>query len=138
LQAAFLAQFYFFHRSMEVSRFYWYSYTDPNTGQLFDPNTGQLTKGGIAYKQVHDWMFAKTLTGCSANNTIWTCGFSTPNGYVGEAVWDTAQSCSLGDCRTTEYPVNKIYTHYRTLGGETVSITNGKAPIGAKPILLEK
>jgi polysaccharide biosynthesis protein PslG len=138
LQAAFLAQFYFFHRSMEIERFYWYSYYDSNTGQLYDSDIGKLTKGGVAYQQVHDWMFGKTLTGCSADNTIWTCTFITPTGYQGEAIWDTARTCSQGDCQTEQYSVDKIYTHYRTLGGETVSITNGEAPIGAKPILLEK
>ena len=138
LQAAFLAQFHFLHRSMEVVRLYWYSYADPNVGQLFDTNTGELTKGGVAYQQVQNWMLEKTLRGCSSNNTIWTCRFTTLHGYVGEAIWDTAQSCSHGSCQTVGYPVGKIYTQYRTLSGETVPITNGEVPIGAKPILVEK
>jgi len=138
MQAAFLAQFYFFHRTMEVTRFYWYSYSDPEVGKLFDLDTGQLTKAGVAYEQVYDWMLEKTLSGCSADNTIWTCHFFTPQGYAAEAVWDTAESCSGGACQTEEYAVHKMYTHYRTLAGETVAISNNEVPIGAKPILLVK
>lgn len=137
LQAAFLAQFYFFHRSKEVSRFYWYSYDDPDTGQLFDLHTGKLTKGGVAYQQVYNWMLGKTLSTCSAEGTIWTCGFADPQGYQGEAIWDTAETCSNGTCQTVEYRVDKTYTQYRTLSGETISITGGRVPIGAKPILVE-
>jgi hypothetical protein len=138
LQAAFLAQFYFFHRSMEVVRLYWYSYSDPEDGTLYDTETGKLTKGGVAYQQVHDWMIEKTLRSCSANNTIWTCRFTDTHGYVGEAIWDTSQGCSHGSCQTLDYSVSKVFTHYRTLGGETIKIANGSVPIGAKPILLEK
>jgi hypothetical protein len=72
LQAAFLAQFYFFHRSKEVSRFYWYSYEDPNTGKLFDIGTGKLTKAGVAYQQVYNWMLGKTMSKCSVRGTTWT------------------------------------------------------------------
>ncbi|MGD0512880.1 MAG: hypothetical protein ABSA29_06240 [Terriglobales bacterium] len=138
LQAAFLAQFYFFHRTMHVTRFYWYSYADPDVGKLFNLETGQLTKAGVAYEQVYDWMLEKTLTGCSANNTIWTCHFFGSQGYEAEAVWDTGESCSGGSCQTEDYAADKKYTHYRTLAGETVAISNNEVPIGAKPILLVK
>jgi polysaccharide biosynthesis protein PslG len=136
LQAAFLAQFYMFHRSTRIVRFFWYSYSDGDTGELFDGKT--LTKGGVAYQQVYNWMLGKTLTKpCSANGTVWTCSFVAPNGYVGEAVWDTAQSCDHGTCQTEQYSVGKVYTQYRTLSGETIAITNGQVPIGAKPIMVE-
>jgi len=138
LQAAFLAQFYMFHRSMRVVRFFWYSYYDSDTGQLFNTETGTLTKGGVAYQQVYNWMLGKTLTApCSANGTIWTCNLIGPNGYVGEAIWNTALSCSQGTCQTESYAVDKTYTQYRTLSGDTNAITDGKVPIGAKPIMVE-
>ena len=138
LQAAFLAQFYMFHRSMEVVRLYWYSYSDPSTGQLFDTTKNELTKGGVAYQQVHEWMIGKTLTGCSANNTVWTCHFTNSHGYLGEALWDTSQTCSHGQCQTVPHTVDNGYGHYRTLSGETLAIKNHEVPIGAKPILVEK
>ena len=138
LQAAFLVQFYLLHRSLEVSRFYWFSYYDPDTGQLFDTNTGQLTKAGIAFEQVQEWLLGNTLSSsCSASGTIWTCGLTGPNGYQAEAIWDTAETCSDGTCQTEEYSIGTTYSQYRTLSGDTFPIKNGQVPIGAKPILVE-
>ena len=56
---------------------------------------------------------------------------------MAQAIWDTAESCSNGNCQTVQYSVDPKYTAYRTLDGDTVSITNGKVPLGAKPIMLE-
>jgi polysaccharide biosynthesis protein PslG len=139
LQAAFLAQFYLFHQSMNVARFYWFAYDDNYTGKLWEPSTGKLTKGGVAYQQVFNWMVGATMTqNCSSSNkSLWTCGFSGPNGYVAKAIWDLSQSCRNGQCGTINYSVNSIYTRYRMLDGETRTITNHRVPVGAKPILLE-
>jgi polysaccharide biosynthesis protein PslG len=139
LQAAFLAQFYMFHRSMDVRRFYWFAYDDGTTGKLWDPNTGKLTKGGVAYENVYDWMLGATMTqNCSSSdNAIWTCGLSGPKGYVAEAIWDTKETCRKGKCRTVDYTVNPTYTQYRTLDGQKITIRNNRVPIGAKPVLLE-
>jgi polysaccharide biosynthesis protein PslG len=139
LQAAFLAQFYMFHRSLDMRRFYWFAYDDTTTGQLWDPNTGKLTKGGVAYGYVHDWMQGATMTqDCStSNNAIWTCGFSGPKGYLAEAIWDTNQSCKNGSCQTVNETVDSVYNQYRTLDGKTIPIQNNQVPIGAKPIFLE-
>jgi hypothetical protein len=138
LQAAFLGQFYLLHRSLRISRFFWYSYADPYIGQLFDSNTGQLTKAGVAYQQIHEWLLGNTLsTNCSASGTIWTCGLTGPAGYLAEVIWDTAETCSNGKCQTVKYQVKNIYTQYRTLSGQTIPITHNQVPIGAKPILVE-
>ena len=67
----------------------------------------------------------------------WTCGFSGNNGYQAQAIWDADESCSNGKCQTINYQVDKTYTQYRTLDGETIPISNNEVPIGAKPILLE-
>lgn len=144
LQAAWVARAYLLHASYHISRFYWFGWNTHGIGQLWkpDPNDphlpGTLLKTGIAYQQVHDWMVGATINQtCSADGTIWTCGFSRPGGYVAEAVWDTSQSCSQTQCTTVPYPVDAQYIKYLTLSGDVVPITGTTVPIGAKPILLE-
>jgi polysaccharide biosynthesis protein PslG len=139
LQAAFLGQYYLFHESMNIKRFFWFAYDDTAVGQLWDAKTQKLDKAGVAYQYVHDWMVGATMTqNCSSSdNAIWTCDLSAPNGYVAEAIWDTNETCSHGKCRTINYTVDATYTQYRTLDGQTVQISNNQVAIGAKPILLE-
>jgi hypothetical protein len=138
LRSAFLAQFYMLHRSLHVRRFYWFAYDDDQTGGLYDASTGKLNQPGIAYQQVYDWMLGSTLTqDCSSTGTTWTCGLTGPNVYRAEVIWDTAQSCSNGTCQTTQYTVKSSFIQYRTLGGDTVPISNNQVPVGVKPILIE-
>jgi hypothetical protein len=138
LHTAFLAQFYFQHRSLHVWRFYWFAYDDTETGGLYDPGTGNLNDAGIAYEQVRDWMLGNTLIGtCSAVGTVWTCGLTGPGHYHAEAIWDTSRTCNQGACQTSTHSVDPSFTRYRTLQGDTVAINNNRVPIGAKPILLE-
>jgi polysaccharide biosynthesis protein PslG len=138
MQAAFLGQFYMFHVSLKIKRFYWFAYDDGNTGELWNSQTG-LNKGGIAYENIRDWMLGATMIqNCSSSgNSIWTCGFKGSHSYVAEAIWDTNEKCSKGTCQTVNQTVPSTYTQYRTLDGKTIAIANNKVPIGAKPILLE-
>ena len=139
LQAAYLAQFFMFHRSLKIRRLYWFAYDDGDDGQLWNLETRQLNKAGNAYQQVEKWMLGNAMTrDCSsADNAIWTCGFTGPNGYVAEAIWDTAESCQGGRCQIVPYSIGSQYSEYQTLDGETIQITTGTVPIGAKPILVE-
>jgi hypothetical protein len=139
LQAGFLAQFFMFHRSLDIRHFYWFAYDDGDDGKLWEPKTGQLNKAGAAFNEVQKWMIGNTMTqNCATtDNAIWTCGFKGPNGYVAEAIWDTAEMCKNGNCQTVQYAVDPKYTAYRTLDGDTISITNNAVPIGAKPIMVE-
>jgi len=136
LQTAFLGQYYILHRSEGIRRIFWYSYF--GFSALYNPTTNQLTKAGVAYQQVHDWMLGNALSNrCSTQGTIWSCPFIGPNGYQAEAVWDTAETCKNGACQTINYQVESRFIQYRTLAGETIAVSNHQVPIGAKPILLE-
>ena len=87
---------------------------------------------------MYEWLVGAYLSsGCTAQGTVWTCGLSRPGGYQAEAIWDTAESCQQGSCDTIEYTVGANYKQYRTLNGDTISITDSKVPIGIKPILVE-
>ena len=136
LQAAFLARFYLIQLSENIQRFYWRGWID-KSGGLYNPETG-LNKAGKAYGQMHNWLLGNTLTNaCSAKGTIWTCDFTGPKGYKGQAVWDTLMSCKHGSCRTAEYIVDSQFRYYLTLDGHKEQIVNNKVLIGAKPIWLE-
>jgi hypothetical protein len=136
LQAAFLARFFLIQLSEQIQRFYWRGWID-KSGGLYNPQTG-LNKAGVAYREIHGWLLGNTLTNaCSAKGTIWTCDFTGPQGYKAQAVWDTSMTCESETCRTVEYPVDGAFRYYLTLAGQKEQITDGRVPIGAKPIWLE-
>jgi hypothetical protein len=65
-------------------------------GTLWTPRDG-LTKAGVAYGQIYNWIADSTLTTpCSANGTVWTCGLTPANGSAAQAIWDKSQTCSGG------------------------------------------
>jgi hypothetical protein len=128
-QVAFVARWYLLHWSQNVYRMYWYQWDNPTYGQLWDSTSG-IHPSGIAYGQVENWMVGATMsTPCSANGTVWTCGFTRPGGYQALAVWDTSGA-------STYIPASQ-YTKSRDLSGNTSTITGGSISIGIKPILLE-
>ena len=135
LRAAQAARMYLLQWSKGVARFYWFQYGNTDTGTVWD---GDLNPAGVAYGQVDDWMVGATMAGpCSFAGTVWTCDFTKPGGIQAEAVWDTSQTCQNGDCTTSSYSPNSVYTSYKDLAGKVTAITaGGTVQIGAKPILL--
>jgi polysaccharide biosynthesis protein PslG len=146
LQSAFLAQLFILHWSADVKRVFWYQYNNQINGTLWTPNpdphhrnyTGTLRKAGIAYEQVYKWMGGMDMPSpCSVSGTLWSCNFSGPGGYLAEAMWDTSQTCHDGSCSSKNHAVGSQYTNYLTLDGDKINITNGEAPVGAKPIWMQ-
>jgi len=137
MRMGFVARMYLLQQSAGVARFFWYQWNNPSFGTMWLPPSS-LLKTGVAYEQVQNWMVGATLTSaCSANGTVWSCGYSRPGGYVAQVVWDTAQSCANGSCTTSSYKVGSQFTQYRTLDGTTVKVTGSSVAIGYKPIWLE-
>lgn len=129
-QAGFLARLYLLLWSNGVQRHYWYAWDDPNTGTL--EVNGTINTPGIAYEQVESWMSGRTMsTLCSENNSsIWTCGFTGPNGYAAQAVWYPGGSKS--------YTAPSQYVNYLDLSGVTHNINPGASvTVGNEPILLQ-
>jgi hypothetical protein len=144
MRMGFVAQTYLLQQSAGVARFFWYQWNNPTFGTMWLPNPnnpsapGTLVKPGIAFGQVQNWMVGASLSSvCSAKGTVWSCGYTRPGGYVGQVVWDTAQSCSSGKCTTSSYKIGSSIVQYRTLDGATVKVTGSSVPVGYKPILLE-
>lgn len=143
-QAAFVARLYLFNAAYGISRLYWFEWNNDAAGALWVPSSGApsapgtMLKSGIAYEQIYSWLVGKTIAnGCSASGTVWSCSITGANGYQAELIWDTAESCSNGDCSTVLRAVDPKYIKYRTISGTTVNITGTTAPVGLKPILLE-
>jgi len=137
-EAGFLAQFFLLQWSVGISRFYWYAWNNPEDGTLWtadpgDPSqSGHVHKGGVAYKQVHDWMVGATMDPlCSSTGDgVWTCGLNRPGGYEALAVWSTSGNKS--------YAASARFKKLRDLDGNTSPITGGKINLGFKPVLLQK
>ncbi|MGA8737207.1 MAG: hypothetical protein WB558_25045 [Terriglobales bacterium] len=144
MQAGWLARFYLFHVSEDVKRMYWFLWNGGDTGGLWIPDPqnhsdpGTLLKPGIAYREVGNWVIGTELSSqCSAQGTVWTCGFTGSGGYQALAVWDASGTCSNGECTITKYYFSGDYVNYRTLYGHTLQISGDWVPIGARPILLQ-
>lgn len=144
MRAGFVGQSYLLQQSAGVARLLWYQWNNPDFGTMWLPNAsnpkaaGTLLKPGVAFGQIQNWMAGATLSSsCSVSGTVWTCGYTRAGGYVAEAVWDSAQSCSNGSCTTSSFKVGTQFTQYRTLDGTTVKVGGSSVPIGYKPILLE-
>jgi hypothetical protein len=136
VQASWVARYYLMGWSSGLEEMYWYAYDSPTYGQLWT-SSGGLNLAGVAYGQVYIWIVNSTLTTpCSATGTVWTCGFTLANGKAVDAIWDTSQTCSDGNCATSKQSVSTAWTNYQDLTGTTNAITNGTVPVGIKPILL--
>jgi hypothetical protein len=128
-QAGFLARLYLLLWSNGVQRHYWYAWDDATTGTL-EVNS-VINTPGIAYTQVESWMSGRTMSTLCAENSssIWTCGFTGPNGYAAQAVWYAGGSKS--------YTVPSGYIYYLDLSGVQHTISKGTVTAGDEPILLQ-
>lgn len=128
-EQAYVARIELLYWSNGVKRHYWYAY-DTCGALTNQPARSTLKPVGIAYGIVESWMVGATMsTPCSANGTVWTCGFtrSSPSGYQALAVWNTTG--------TSTYVPSPQYTTYQDLNGNVGSIS-GSATISQQPILL--
>lgn len=145
MQAGFLARMYLLQWSESVARFYWYQWNNKEDGILWipDPNDpsgqGTVLTPGIAYGQIYQWLVGAVMSqACGQNGSVWTCQLTSLNGYQALAVWDSSQTCSNGNCTTSNFTVSAPYIQYRDLAGNVTSLTGQTSvAIGAKPILLE-
>jgi len=144
LQAGFVARYYLMHWLGNAQRFYWYAWSDTPAGTLWVANKhnlwekGTLLKPGMAYGQIYQWMVGNNVDqSCSPQKTIWACNVTGPNGFQGQIVWDTSQTCSNGKCTYSNYSYNSIFVQYVTVLGKVIKLSGGTVPIGYEPIFLE-
>jgi hypothetical protein len=139
-QAAFLARYFLLQWSLGVDRVYWYRWDATSTygGALWTQASG-ITEAGNAWGEVSKWIVGANLSSaCTANGSVWSCGFTRSGGYQALAVWDAGQDCTSSSCPTSNYTVPSGYDQYLDLTNALTNTSAGSTiQIGAKPILLE-
>ncbi|HVO81100.1 MAG TPA: cellulase family glycosylhydrolase [Terriglobales bacterium] len=135
LQVAFVARMYLLQWGLGVERFYWWTWAGYPSGTLWDMDEDRLTKAGVAYKQLYDWMVGATQTeACREKKAVWICGYTRPGGYQAQAVWDA----NIDIRKTKSYTAPPPFTRYRDLEGNVNDIPKDRSiSIGQKPVLLE-
>ena len=142
LQAGFVARFVLMHWLEQTDRFYWYQW-DSTAGTLWLPSAnftgkGTLLKPGIAYREIYRWMVGFNVNqSCTTNKTVWACNLNGPGGYLGQIVWDAAQTCHNFVCTHSDYTFDPTYTQYTTLYGAVIPLKGSTVQIGYLPILLQ-
>jgi len=146
-QAAFTARYLVLQQSAGITSLYWYEWNNTIDGTLWYPtgthncttSAGCITRAGVAYQQIYVWTVGAMLASpCSATGTIWKCQLTRANGYLGEVVWDTSQTCQDGLCTTSQFALDSQFVHSRDLTGVVTNVSGSPTvAIGAKPILLE-
>ena len=150
LQAGFIARWYVAILSQQVTTALWFAFDNQGWGTLWNPkgkngcsqSAGCLTKAGVAYSQVHDWLVGATLQGCVSSVGVTSCSLTRP-GYSALMIWNALPLAGCSGqispqvCGSTLYSVPAGYTVERDLGGGTEQVS-GAVYVGAKPILLEK
>jgi hypothetical protein len=144
LQAGFTARIVLIHWLVGTQRFYWFVCNDSMAGHLWpdDKNVitlpGTLLKPGIAYQQIYDWMVGFTVDqSCTTKGTVWACNLSGSNGYLGQIVWDTSQTCKNGKCTFSNYTFDPKFIQYVTVYGQVNPVSGSTVPICYQPILLQ-
>jgi hypothetical protein len=131
-QAGWLARQFLLEQSIGIQRTFWYAYDQPLWGTLWS-STGGLNVAGNAYSQVEKWITGVTVTQpCAqipASPTTFVCSFTRADGYVAQAVWNTAGSAT--------YTVPSQYVQYRDLTGALHGVVGGSVEISTSPFLLE-
>jgi hypothetical protein len=131
-QAGWLARHFLLEQSIGVQRTFWSAYDTPTWGTLWT-SIGGLNTAGEAHGQVSQWVIGSTISQpCAeipANPTTFVCSFTRADGYVAQAVWNTAGSAT--------YTVPSQYVQYRDLTGALHGVVGGSVEISTSPILLE-
>ncbi|HXJ94621.1 MAG TPA: IPT/TIG domain-containing protein [Terriglobia bacterium] len=132
-QEAYVARWYILQAAAGVKIADWWGW-DVGWGTL-GTNSSGLNAAGQAYTVVNGWLVGATATSpCALSGSIWTCGFSRPNGYEAQIVWSSANS---SDSATSPYTPPSQFTRYRDLAGNTTSTTGASIDVGMQPIIFE-
>lgn len=92
-----------------------------------------MNEVGDTFREVSTWLTGATLTApcaeLASDATTFVCGYTRPNGYVAQAVWNTAG--------TKSYAVSSQFVQFHELSGAVQPIAGGTVEISTTPILIE-
>jgi hypothetical protein len=131
-QEGWLARHLLLEQSIGIQRTFWYSFDIPTWGTLWTSTSG-LNSAGVAYEQVTKWITGATASQpCSVlptDQATFVCSYTRPNGYVAEAIWNTAGAKSVS--------VPSQFVQYHDLSGVVWPVSGGTVDISTTPVLLE-
>ena len=142
MQAAFVAVRYVIYAMNGVHSYWWYAWDGDTEGDTFwgslyhtngrDAGNPHMTKAGVAYGQIQDWLVGNYPGGCTfPSPDTWSCAISRPDGYSGLIVWNASGSGT--------FTVPDPMTRERDLDGkETTVIPGSTMSLSYKPVLLDK
>jgi len=111
-----------------VKRVFWYGWDINVLGTDMTTN-GAITDGGLAYKEIRDWMVGKSWYGCKVKSSITTCTLRSGG------TKHTIRYASKG--KTLTLP--KGTTAYKRLqdkGGPTPATAGTRIALGTQPVLI--
>ncbi len=129
MAASFMPRYYLVNWSLGISGMAWYAW---------DELRAQPTEVQTAYQQTYEWLSNASLDSpCTAKGTVWSCVLS-KSGSQYLVLWDSSQTCSGGQCTTSNQTVSAEWTGYQemTSAGPVMTLANHSVPVGIKPIVL--
>ncbi len=91
----------------------------------------QGNNSGTAWDTVAGWLINHSISPCVASGTVYTCAVDD-----GQIVWDTKQTCSRGNCSTSNYTYPSGYAWETDITGKKTQLSGNTVGIGYKPIFL--
>ena len=128
-EAAYVARTYILNASMNIKRVYWYSWSLQGLAntQLTRADGATVTRAGIAYGVVRDWLLGTRMQGCDRDRSgTYTCTASYGDG-VKRIYWNPSRLVTIRAVGSATRMENLRGTREKLSGGEGVRV--GKAPI---------
>lgn len=131
-EAAFVGRTFVLNAANGVSRVYWYTWDLQNLAntELTYANGTALTKAGVAYRTVREWLVRTRALGCDRNpGGTYTCTFRYANG-VKRVYWNPSRRVTIR--------ADKSARRWEPLGGAERRLGGGEAlAVGKAPIMVD-
>jgi hypothetical protein len=128
-EAAYVARTYILNASMNIKRVYWYSWAlqDLANTQLTRADGSTVTRAGIAYGVVREWLLRTKMQGCDENRRgTFTCTVTYGKG-VKRIYWNPDRRATIRAVGSATRMENLRGTQEKLTGGERIRV--GKMPV---------
>jgi uncharacterized protein (TIGR03437 family) len=131
--AAYLVRRYLVDLAFGSARYNWYTWSKGSTfcaaTEKSDPR--QLTKAGMAFRVVQNWLHDASLTGVNIDsNGTWQMGLTLADGSAGMIVWNPSATVPFA------IPENIAASTSRDIFGGSTAIAGSTITVNAYPVLL--
>lgn len=131
-QVAFVVQTYVLHANVGADRVYWWQWVPHQTVNTeLQDGRGNLTRAGIAYGVVKDWLVGTKPAGCTQGAGLQTCRFRARDGVDRLVVWSRS-----GERRPVRAPTGAVTR--TSSSGVVREIEPGQFfRVGRSPVMIE-